>query len=84
MAKGYTQIYGVNYQEVFAPIAKMNTVRVLLSLVAHFDCQLLFDIKNTFLHNDLDEEIDMNIPPGFQSDISNKVYKLKKTLYGFK
>ena len=85
VAKGYTQTYGVDYQENFALIAKMNTVRILLSLVAHYNWQLLqYDVKNAFLHGDLDEEIYMNIPPGFEGNTSNKVCKLKKDLYGLK
>ena len=85
VAKGYTQTYGVDYQETFAPIAKMNTVRILLSLAAHYNWQLLqYDVKNVFLHGDLDEEIYMNIPSGFEGNTGNKVCKLKKALYGLK
>ena len=85
VAKGYTQTYGVDYQETFAPVAKMNTVRILLSLAAHYNWQLLqYDIKNAFLHGDLDEEIYMNILPGFEGNTGNKVCKLKKALYGIK
>ena len=76
---GYTQTYGVDYQETFAPVAKMNTVRILLSLTAHYNWQLLqYDVKNAFLHGDLDEEIYMNILSGFEGNIGNKVCKLKK------
>ena len=75
----------MDYQETFAPVAKMNTVRILLSLAAHFSWQLLqYDVKNAFLHGDLDEEIYMNIPPGFEKDTSNQVCRLRKALYGLK
>ena len=85
VAKGYTQTYEVDYQKTFAPVTKMNTVRILLSLAVHYNWQLLqYDVKNTFLHGDLDEEICMNIPPGFEENTGNKVCKLKKVLYGLK
>ena len=79
VAKGHTQTYEVDYQEAFAPVAKMNTIRIPLSLAAHYNWQLLqYDVKNAFLHGDLDEEIYMNIPPGFEGNTDNKVCKLKK------
>lgn len=86
VAKGYTQTYGVDYQETFAPVAKMNTVRILLSLAAHFDWQLQqYDVKNAFLHGDLEEEIYMSIPPGFEGEeTANKACRLRKALYGLK
>ena len=81
VAKGYTQTYGVDYQETFALVAKMNNVRILLSLAAHYNWQLLqYDVKNAFLHGDLDEEIYMNIPSGFDGNTGSKVCKLKKAL----
>jgi hypothetical protein len=72
--------------ETFAPVAKMNTVRILLSLAVHFSWSLQqFDVKNAFLHGDLVEEIYMEIPPGFASRIEKgMVCKLKKALYGLK
>ena len=86
VAKGYTQTYGVDYQETFAPVAKMNTVRVLLSLAANYSWPLQqFDVKNAFLHGILEEEIYMQVPPGYGSSLeTNKVCRLKKTLYGLK
>jgi len=63
MAKGYTQTYGVNYQETFSPVVKLNTIRVLLSHAANLDWPLhQFDVKNTFLHGGLEEEVNMDIP----------------------
>lgn len=54
VAKGYAQTYGIDYQETFAPVAKMNTVIVLLSLAANLDWPLQqLDVKNAFLNGDL-------------------------------
>lgn len=86
MAKGYTQTYGIDYIETFTPVAKMNIVRRLLSLDAHHEWNLhQFDVKNTFLHGDLDEEIYMEVLPNFESHSKGKMTsKLKKALYGLK
>ena len=85
VAKGYTQSYGVDYQETFAPVAKLNTVRILLSLAANQDWPLLqFDVKNAFLHGEILEEIYMDLPPGMIDSNEMKVCKLRKALYGLK
>ena len=53
---GYTQTYGIDYMETFAPVAKINTVRILISMAVNLDWQLhQFDVKNAFLHGDLQE-----------------------------
>ncbi|KAM2739807.1 hypothetical protein EV2_033888 [Malus domestica] len=87
VAKGYTQKYGIDYTDTFAPVAKINIVRVLLSLAANLDWPLQqFDVKNAFLHGDLIEEIYIDLPPGWSDpDIrKQKVCRLKKSLYGLK
>ncbi|CAL9012973.1 unnamed protein product, partial [Prunus brigantina] len=85
VAKGYTQTYGIDYEETFAPVAKLNIVRVLLSLAANLDWPLhQFDVKNAFLHGELTEEVYMDIPPGYNTTQTGTVCKLRKALYGLK
>ena len=72
-------------EETFAPVAKMNTITILLSLAINFDMELQqYDVKNAFLHGELEEKIYMSIPPRFNGSDGNKVCRLKKTLYGLK
>ncbi|RVW15527.1 Retrovirus-related Pol polyprotein from transposon TNT 1-94 [Vitis vinifera] len=74
------------YRETFAPVAKLNTIRVLFSLVANQDWPLhQLDVKNAFLNGNLEEKVYMEIPPGLETSFNNnKVCKLKKSLYGLK
>lgn len=83
VAKGYTQKYGIDYGDTFAPVAKINTIRILISIAANEDWPLKqFDVKNAFLNGVLEDEVYMDPPPG--TDCGGKVCKLKKALYGLK
>ena len=83
---GLHSTYGIDYQETFTPVAKLNIVKIMLSLVANKDWPLFqLDVKNTFPNGDLTEEVYMKIPPGFETQSTkNKVCKLKRSLYGLK
>ena len=86
VAKSYAQTYGVDYSDNFSPIAKLTFVRLFISLVASYDWDLhQLDIKNVFLHRDLQEEVYMEQSPRFvaQGEIG-KVCRLRKSLYGLK
>ena len=78
MQKDSLKAYRVDNQETFAPVAKLNTVRVLLSLVANLDWSLnQLDVKNAFLNGNLEEEVYIEIPLGFKGNNDfNKVSKL--------
>jgi hypothetical protein len=81
VAKGFTQTYGIDYLETFAPVTKLNSVRVLLSIAANRDWPLQqLDIKIAFLNGDLEEEVYMDAPLGFGEKFGTKVCKLKKSL----
>jgi hypothetical protein len=84
--KGYSQVEGVDFGEIFSPVAKLNSIRVLMSLAATFDLEIeKMDVKTTFLHGDLEEEIYMNQPEGFVVKGKQElVCKLKISLYGLK
>ena len=76
----------MDYLDTFAPVAKLSTVIVLLSLVANLGWSLYqFDVKNAFLHGDLEEEVYMDLPLGYGPNTrGNMVCKLNKALYGLK
>ena len=65
VAQRFTQTYGIDYEETFALVAKLNSIKVLLSLVVNLEWELFqLDIKNAFLNYELEEEIYVKIPPG--------------------
>ena len=79
VAKGFTQTYGIDYQETFASMAKISSIRILLSFVVNFNWPLhQLDIRNAFLNGDSKEEVFMNLPPEFEEKLgSNKVCNKK-------
>eukprot|EP00253_Pinus_taeda_P007092 PITA_07092 len=66
VAKGYSQVPGIDFGDIFSPIAKVNSIRLLLYVAVAFDFEVeQMDVKTTFLHGDLEEEIYMKQPEGF-------------------
>jgi len=86
VVKGFQQKKGIDYSEIFSPVVKLTTIRVVLGIVAAENLHLeQLDVKTTFLHSDLEEDIYMQQPEGFAiQGKENQVYKLKKSLYGLK
>ena len=86
VAKGFSQIEGVDFDDLFSPVVRYETVRLLLSIAALEDFDIYsVDVKTTYLYGDLDEEIYMEQPEGFRIPGSeNKVWRLRKALYGLK
>jgi hypothetical protein len=85
VAKGYAQVQGVDFEEVFAPVARIETVRVLLALAARGGWEVHhMDVKSAFLNGDLSESVFVKQPPGFIVGKGDKVLKLRKALYGLR
>ena len=86
VAKGYNQVYEVDYEETFSPVAKLNTVRTLMSIAACKEWPLYqFDVTNAFLHGELEKnkEVYMEVPPGFYAEFGKgHVCRLKKPFMG--
>lgn len=82
--KGCSQKANIDYTETFSPVARFESIRILMSIACANDYEIYqFDIKAAFLYGDLKEDIFMKQPEGF-NDGSNKVCKLRKSLYGLK
>ena len=86
VVKGFQQREGVDYTEIFSPVVKLTTVRLVLSIFAAQDLHLeQLDVKTAFLHGELEEDIYMVQPEGFLSrKKKDLVCKLKRSLYGLK
>jgi hypothetical protein len=86
VAKGYAQTYGIDYEETYSLVAKMTTVKAIITMAATKGWSLhQMDVKNVFLHGDLWKEVYMEQPPGYADQTRpNSVCRLKKILYGLK
>jgi hypothetical protein len=85
VAKGYSQQHGIDFDEVFAPVARWDNIRTILALAAKEGWKIFqLDVKSAFLHGELNEDIYVQQPLGYQKGNGDKVYKLKKALYGLR
>ena len=86
VAQRYTQVEGVDCDETFAPVARLESIRILLAIASHLNFKLYqMDVKNAFLNGMLQEEVYVEQPKGFvDPHRPDDVYKLKRALYGLK
>ncbi|GKB82706.1 retrovirus-related pol polyprotein from transposon TNT 1-94 [Tanacetum coccineum] len=86
VARGYRQEEGINFEESFAPVARLEAIRIFLAYAAHMNMVVYqMDAKTAFLNGNLREEVYVSQPDGFvDKDKPNHVYKLEKALYGLK
>ena len=86
VAKGYSQQEGIDYDETFAPVARLEAIRIFLAYAAHKKCTVFqMDVKSAFLNGELEEEVYVEQPPGFvDTKHPDYVYRLDKALYGLK
>ena len=86
VAKGYNQEEGIDYDETYAPVARLEAIRILLAYASYMNFKLYqMDVKSAFLNGFIEEEVYVDQPPGFEnSKFANHVFKLSKALYGLK
>jgi hypothetical protein len=86
VAKGYSQVEGLDFGETYAPIARLESIRILLAYATCHGFKLYqMDVKSAFLNGPIKEEVYVKQPLGFEdSEYPNHVYKLSKVLYGLK
>jgi hypothetical protein len=86
VAKGYSQVEGLDFDETYAPVARLESIRILLAYATYHGFKLYqMDVKSAFLNGPIKEEVYVEQPPGFEdSEYPNHVYKLSKVLYGLK
>ncbi|XP_077232489.1 uncharacterized protein LOC143869816 [Tasmannia lanceolata] len=87
VAKGYTQKARIDYEETFLPVAMLKSIRILLAIAVHYDYEIWqMDIKTVFLNGNIQEDIYMVQPEGFDAagEDNQKVCKLQRSIYGLK
>ena len=86
VAKGYSQEEGIDFDETFAHVARLEAIRIFLAYAAHANFKVYqMDVKSAFLNGELEEEVHVSQPPGFEDpNFPNHVYYLLKALYGLK
>jgi hypothetical protein len=86
VAKGYSQVKGLDFDETFPPIAKLESIHILLAYATHHDFKLYqIDVKTAFLNGSIKNEVYVEQSPSFTSEeYPNHVYKLHKVLFGLK
>nr|GFC49107.1 copia protein [Tanacetum cinerariifolium] len=84
VAQGYTQEEGINYEEVFAPVARIEAIRLFLAYASFMGFIVYqMDVKSAFLYGTIDEEVYVMQPLGFQDlEFLERVYKVEKAMYG--
>ncbi|GKB85115.1 putative ribonuclease H-like domain-containing protein [Tanacetum coccineum] len=84
VAQGYTQEEGIDYEEVFAPVARIEAIRLFLPYASYMGFTVYqMDVKSAFLYGTIDEKVYVMQPPGFQdSEFPDRVYKVEKAMYG--
>jgi hypothetical protein len=86
VAKGYAQVVGLDFEETFAPVARLECIRILLAYAAHHSFRLFqMDVKSAVLNGPIKVEVYVEQPPGFEDErYPDHVCKLSKALYGLK
>ena len=86
VAQGYRQEEGIDFDESFAPVARLEAIRIFLAFASFKNFKVFqMDVKSAFLNDILNEEVYVEQPPGFQDhNVPNHVFKLDKALYGLK
>jgi hypothetical protein len=83
VANGFSQVEGLDFEETFAPVARLEAIHILLAYASHHEMKLYqMDVKSAFLNGFINELVYVNQPPGFEDPrYANHVYRLSKALY---